>query len=111
MTLNEAIEHLESELSDKDHNWGCEECRQEHAQLLEWLKDYKLRLEHVPKIYTESVKHGKWINTEPEYNYESHNSAHYQCSVCGRRTGIRQTKTYKYCPKCGTKMDGGDKNE
>lgn len=34
-------------------------------------------------------------------------NGHYQCSVCGRRTGYKQTKTYKYCPKCGAKM-GGD---
>lgn len=51
------------------------------------------------------VRHGRWVNTEPEYNYERHCSAHYQCSECGRRTGRNQTRTYKYCPNCGAKMD------
>ena len=38
MTLNEAIEHLENELSNPDHDWGCSECKEEHKQLLSWLK-------------------------------------------------------------------------
>lgn len=57
-------------------------------------------------INVQPVKHGRWIDTEPEYNYERHCSAHYQCSECGRRTGIRQTRTYKFCPNCGARMDG-----
>ena len=62
----------------------------------------------LPTIDAVTVRHGEWVDTEPEYNYEKHCSAHYQCSNCGRRTGIRQTKTYKYCPNCGARMDGGD---
>lgn len=54
----------------------------------------------------DTTVHGKWIDIEPEYNYEKHQTAHYQCSVCGRRTGYKQTKTYKYCPKCSAKMEG-----
>ena len=38
MNLNEAIEHLEDELSNPDHDWGCTECKEEHEQLLIWLK-------------------------------------------------------------------------
>ena len=56
------------------------------------------------------VVHGKWVNTEPEHNNECHHSAYYQCSECGRRTGIRQTRTYKYCPHCGARMDRKDGN-
>lgn len=37
MTLEEAIKHLTISLDDKEHNWGCKECRQEHEQLLEFL--------------------------------------------------------------------------
>lgn len=58
-----------------------------------------------PAADVQPVKHGRWIDTEPEYNYERHCSAHYQCSECGRRTGIKQTRTYKYCPTCGARMD------
>lgn len=37
MTLEEAIAHLDESLNDQGHDWGCEECKQEHVQLLEWL--------------------------------------------------------------------------
>jgi len=32
MTLDEAIEHLQDKF--EEDNWSCEECRQEHLQLL-----------------------------------------------------------------------------
>lgn len=35
MTLEEAIDHLQESLINKE--WDCQECRQEHEQLLEWL--------------------------------------------------------------------------
>lgn len=41
MHLNEAIQHLKESLADPTHKWGCEECKQEHEQLLVWLEDYK----------------------------------------------------------------------
>lgn len=61
-----------------------------------------------PAVDVQEVRHGKWIDTEPKYDYENHCAAHYQCSECGRRTGIKQTRTYKYCPRCGARMDGGE---
>ena len=39
MTLDEAIEHLK--YSIKNNNFGCEECKQEHIQLLNWLIELK----------------------------------------------------------------------
>lgn len=63
-------------------------------------------LESMPSADVQEVRHGKWIDTEPKYDYENHCAAHYQCSECGRRTGIKQTRTYKYCPRCGARMDG-----
>ena len=41
MTLEEAIKHLLEMLSDTDHEWSCEECREEHEQLLKWLVELK----------------------------------------------------------------------
>lgn len=41
MTLEEAIKHLEESLADPGHDWGCEECKGEHEQLLEWLRELK----------------------------------------------------------------------
>lgn len=42
MTLNEAIEHLEETLKDDNHKWSCDECKQEHEQLLHWLMELQL---------------------------------------------------------------------
>ena len=39
MTLEEAIVHLDESLSDQSHDWSCEECKQEHIQLREWLAE------------------------------------------------------------------------
>lgn len=39
MTLEEAIKHLEETLSDNNREWDCDECRREHEQLLEWLRE------------------------------------------------------------------------
>lgn len=41
MTLEEAIKHLEESLADPGHDWGCEECKGEHEQLLKWLQHYQ----------------------------------------------------------------------
>lgn len=41
LELESAIQHLKESLADPTHEWGCEECKQEHEQLLEWLEDYK----------------------------------------------------------------------
>ena len=37
MTLQKAIDHLKDTLSDNDHKWNCDKCREENEQLLEWL--------------------------------------------------------------------------
>ena len=44
--LDDAIKHLDEILSDKNHDWSCEECRQEHKQLRKWLQELKERREH-----------------------------------------------------------------
>ena len=41
MTLDEAIQHLTETLSNSNHNWSCDECKQEHEQLLDWLLELK----------------------------------------------------------------------
>lgn len=42
MTLPEAIQHLQEVLADPNH-FSCEECRQEHVQLLGWLRELYAR--------------------------------------------------------------------
>lgn len=39
MTLDEAIEHLEDTIKNKE--FSCDACKDEHIQLLEWLKELK----------------------------------------------------------------------
>lgn len=39
MTLKEAIEHLDDVLQNKE--WKCEECKNEHIQLRDWLNELK----------------------------------------------------------------------
>lgn len=51
MTLNEAIQHLDETLNDTSRTWVCEECKQEHIQLREWLIELsKLRESYKPRM-------------------------------------------------------------
>ena len=50
MHLNEAIQHLKESLADTTHDWGCEECKKEHIQLLVWLENYKTISESYPEV-------------------------------------------------------------
>lgn len=51
----------------------------------------------------EPVKHGRWIDTEPEYCDCYAKNAHV-CSNC-RDFYTLDWKYMKYCPNCGAKMD------
>ena len=37
MQLNEAINHLNEILNNPNHKWSCNECKQDHQQLYDWL--------------------------------------------------------------------------
>lgn len=51
MTIEEAIHHLKESLKDTTHDWGCEGCKAEHEQLLQWLIDYKeLKQTHIEMV-------------------------------------------------------------
>ena len=47
-------------------------------------------------------KHGHWIFTEDMVSY-------IKCSECGDDICWVNTKRPKYCPSCGSRMDGGNK--
>lgn len=68
-------------------------------------------IKELPAVDALPVKHGRWKgynvphwtkryeeNGDPEYKYH----AEYVCSICRRRTIIKEN----YCPNCGAKMDG-----
>lgn len=56
MDLEEVVKDLGEKIDDKDFEWPSEECRQEHEQLLGWLKELKdLRLEN--EVILRRLKH------------------------------------------------------
>lgn len=50
-------------------------------------------INRIPAADVVEVRHGRWNN-----GYEVQN-----CSECG----YRGKRSYKYCPHCGARMDGG----
>ena len=62
-------------------------------------------IEDAPTADAVEVKHGEW--SVRKYSC----TKFITCSVCngviGSHTGIDENK-FKYCPFCGTKMDGGE---
>lgn len=50
------------------------------------------------------VKHGRWISQGGGYNFV------YTCSACGYIDGYPFNDRHKFCPHCGAKMDGGEKD-
>ena len=54
----------------------------------------------IPSADVQSVKHGEWkINSDGYYPY---------CSVCGTAADQLTKHLTKFCPECGTRMDGDD---
>ena len=51
--------------------------------------------------HSELVRHGRWIEGEMSHDMLSV----WKCSECGLRMN---GKTWRYCPNCGAKMDGGE---
>ena len=88
---------------DKMNN--AEHCEPVTIQIMERFIRY---VKEFPAADIQPVKHGRWS----ECYTDSH---HYSgiCSVCGRASIKSLTESlYKYCPKCGARMDLGDeKNE
>lgn len=65
MRLEEAIDHLGEMLADKNHEWSCEECAEDHRQLVEWLIQLKLITELVQE-YADKETPGKRCEEDPE---------------------------------------------
>lgn len=61
-------------------------------------------------IEDELVRHGHWI---PQYTSKRGLSDFFACSECNK-TSFTYHKvkmcSYKFCPNCGAKMDGGETN-
>ena len=57
MTLQEAIDHLKADLQDDSHDCGCQECKDEHEQLLHWLEELQLLRQQKDSDAKESAYH------------------------------------------------------
>lgn len=61
-------------------------------------------IKEAPAVDAEPVRHGEWSN----YRINGYDGLHpvyeTQCSLCGGYARF----TYRYCPHCGARMDGGN---
>lgn len=59
-----------------------------------------------PESEVVKVKHGKWKECFEDWRKQI---AGDECSVCGFQHYGTSITNYNYCPNCGAKMDGGEK--
>lgn len=59
--------------------------------------EQKKRLKAVQSADVAPVKHGYWIEYEPE---------HGRCSICGHEVDLMTPEDTHWCSNCGAKMDG-----
>jgi len=69
MTLEQAINHLEEELKNKQ-DWSCVACKEEHEQLLSWLKELQAIKEAKPSEALESLEKVKGYRTGGIISFE-----------------------------------------
>lgn len=64
--------------------------------------------ENLPAADVAPVVHARWVFETATANTLSR----IKCDICGWWTlDPSVDNSYKYCPNCGAKMDGGDNNE
>lgn len=70
-------------------------------------------LEGLPIVDVAPVVHGKWMYGKWMYEGRENSLLFWMhCSVCGWKSLDQSVSlAYHYCPNCGTKMDGGEKND
>ena len=86
MRLEEAIDHLEEMLADENHEWPCDECREEHEQLLGWLKELNgLRLENKKVVYLCDREKSCKVHCEKDHH-------------CKRTSDITHAKNFRLVP-------------
>ena len=84
---NALIEFIRRNYCDGCNSYDGVKCRAcEHD-------DEILMLEDAPTVDAAPVVHGRWLE----------GNSRQPCSVCR----YRGMKSWKYCPNCGAKMDGG----
>lgn len=61
-------------------------------------------IKEVSAVDAEPVRHGEWSDYKINGYDGLHPAYETQCSLCGKYARF----TYRYCPHCGAKMDGGN---
>lgn len=96
------VEYIDKDalLKDITDNYNC-------AEVECWSADYTMGFERAMDIVSKAlplnvaiVKHGRWIDNK-DYMF---------CSKCGAQWNYcdNDTQDFKWCPCCGTRMDGDD---
>lgn len=75
----------------------------EDDELRPTLKSIREFIANRPAVDAEPVRHGKWINAGHDAFTQ-----YRRCSSCARL--LANAPAYDYCPNCGAKMDGDEKN-
>lgn len=97
-SLKAEIESLDAESNNLIYKCALEDMLQFFVELID----------KQPTIEPE-VRHGRWV--EKVDNFHSNIPMRYsECSVCGRTENPCWAESWKYCPSCGAKMDGGVDN-
>lgn len=83
-------------------------CDKEHANehFINGIESVLEYAENLPTADVAPVVHGRWIYEEETLLTLSG----YRCSVCMRPRWLSPDvpEAFKYCPNCGSKMDGGN---
>lgn len=73
-------------------------------------------IEREPAVDAVPVRHGSWLNFYGDFSTA-------ECDICAELYEVSPDEShrkeffdafkefYKFCPNCGAKMDGGDKND
>lgn len=73
------------------------------ANLFQYANSVTNMIGDAPTIEAEPVRHGYWENANGRPKTYIR-----KCSVCGKEAYFcGRGCSYKYCPNCGAKMDGG----
>lgn len=119
MDIQNAIKHLDDILSKKDKWIGCEDCKQEHVQLMEWLKE----LQQYRSFGT--VEKFEWLKEQstpkkPYIQSDGNKDSEQDCFECpncdsflGYVSDCKDDENYQcnYCPNCGQKILWEDEDE
>lgn len=70
------------------------------------------KTEEIPTADVRPERHGRWTDTSINL-YDGSSERGYQCNVCKDIFFVEQSEIvyYKFCPHCGAKMDGKEREK